>query len=356
MSGDGDIARFARQRSVRVVPRALLQVSRAGALDHDFVEADLRDLDDADGTSVCRRGQGRSHRGHGGGGRRRPGQGGGCCGAGVVLQQFLESLVQERLTVGFREVGSPQLISDEEKDHHAEDDEGPPDHAGDRGQPRRHEFRHYRRGTRCLRHRRPRFLSLLKYTSRWSESYSCAQPTSVGPPWRKLCFVAGSNDCTGDEAVTVGSVGILPGDRVILPPVVTALAAYGIDASRHRSTQMTAEALETSDLVVGLARTHSREAVLLAPDAWPRIFTLKELVAKGERATPRAPSQTMAQWLEVLHVGRRRTDLVGERLEEDVIDPMGGPPSGFARTAREIDQLIDRLVSLLWPGRDVSEK
>ena len=60
----------------------------------------------------------------------------------------------------------------------------------------------------------------------------------------------------------------------------------------------------SSDLVVGLAREHVRETALLVPAAYPRTFTLKELVRRGGEVGARGDDESFEMWLARLHVGR----------------------------------------------------
>ena len=55
--------------------------------------------------------------------------------------------------------------------------------------------------------------------------------------------------------------------------------------------------LTGADVLIGMAREHVREAVVLAPDVWGRAFTLKEIVRLGEERGGRAPDEPLEQWL-----------------------------------------------------------
>ena len=146
----------------------------------------------------------------------------------------------------------------------------------------------------------------------------------------------------------VHSAGLLDDGRPAASEGVRVLERMGIDTSRHRSRRMTYAMLEGSDLVLCMAREHLREAVLLSPDAWPRSFTLKEIVRRGEQAGPRAADQPFEEWLAKLHAGRSRSDLLGSSDDDDVADPIGGSRNVYQGTANEIHELVDRLVGLGW--------
>ena len=156
------------------------------------------------------------------------------------------------------------------------------------------------------------------------------------------------------EAVAVRSAGLL--DEGLLregepppPEAISAMAGYGLDISGHRSRRVTVADLAWADLVLGMSREHVRYAVVTAPDAWPRSFTLKELIRRGEQAGPRKLGERLADWLARVHEGRERATLLGDSPADDVADPMGGPPQAYADTAALLDELMGRLVRLCWP-------
>lgn len=150
--------------------------------------------------------------------------------------------------------------------------------------------------------------------------------------------------------MVVDSAGLLPGGRSPPPELVTAMAARGIDLQSHRSQQLTAELVEGAGLVIGMAREHVREIVSFRPDAWDRTFTLKELARRGAERGPRATGQALTEWLDELHTGRNRVDLLGNSPTDDVADPIGGPPSAFEAAAREIEQLVSAFATRAWPS------
>jgi protein-tyrosine-phosphatase len=149
--------------------------------------------------------------------------------------------------------------------------------------------------------------------------------------------------------VHVGSAGL----RLVGEPAsangVDVLAVRGLDLSGHRSRIVDRDLLERSDLVLAMSREHLREAVLELPDAWPRAFTLKELVRRGEMIGRRAPGESIEGWLNRAHSGRNRTDLLGSSSDDDVDDPIGLARSAYEKTADELSDLVDRLADLLWP-------
>ena len=147
------------------------------------------------------------------------------------------------------------------------------------------------------------------------------------------------------------SAGLLDDGNRAAAHSVDLLAERGVDISGHRSTTMTAEALRASDLVLGMAREHVREAVVLVPAAFPKSYTLKELVRRGESLGPRHADEPIADYLERVHAGRSSRDLMGSSPADDIADPIGLPRSAYQRMVDELDPFLDRLVRLIWAHR-----
>ena len=160
-------------------------------------------------------------------------------------------------------------------------------------------------------------------------------------------FLRNRLEQTGVQA-RVHSAGLLDDGRRATTEGVGVMGAMGLDTSAHRSRRMTAEMVGHADLVLCMAREHLREAVLLVPEAFPRSFTLKEIVRRGEQAGPRAPGQPLDEWLAKLSAGRSRSELLGSAPEDDIADPIGASREVYRRTASEIEELVDRLVQLGW--------
>jgi protein-tyrosine phosphatase len=150
-------------------------------------------------------------------------------------------------------------------------------------------------------------------------------------------------------AVPVASAGLLGGGRPPPPEVISVMAARGIDVAGHRSRIVTADDLAAADLVLGLSREHVRHAAVLLPAAWPRAFTMRELLRRGQRAGPRAPGEPLGDWLARAAGDRARRDLLGTSAADDVADPAGGPLRGYQATSDLLDRLTRDLVELCWP-------
>ena len=92
-----------------------------------------------------------------------------------------------------------------------------------------------------------------------------------------------------------------------------------------------------------------RHAAVLLPEAWPRAFTLRELVRRGGAAGPRVPGEPLGAWVTRASDARTRRDLLGGDTADDVPDPHGGPLAAYYATAAALDQLTRALVTLCWP-------
>lgn len=149
--------------------------------------------------------------------------------------------------------------------------------------------------------------------------------------------------------VTVASAGLLESGNRAHDLGIDVLRSRGLDMTPHRSRTMTRELLASADLILAMARGHVREAVVAAPEVWPRTFTLKELVRRGGAAGPRSPDEPLDAWLARAGQGRRVAELTGASADDDVADPIGLPRPAYERMADELDGLLDRLVSLAFP-------
>ncbi len=148
----------------------------------------------------------------------------------------------------------------------------------------------------------------------------------------------------------VSSAGRLYDGQPATDTAVDTMEDRGLDISGHESRRMTSAMVGSADLIVAMAREHLREAAVMRPDAYPRTFTLKELVRRGEAEGPRAGGEPLSDWLARLHKRRRPLDHLGESDLDDVADPVGQGPAVYQATAAELDDLVGRAVELIWPS------
>jgi protein-tyrosine phosphatase len=153
-----------------------------------------------------------------------------------------------------------------------------------------------------------------------------------------------------DDHVT--SAGLASGGFPAAEPAVQVMRDAGLDIASHESRTLTAAMIEQSQLVIGMAREHVREAVLLVPTAFGRTFTLKELVRRGREVGPRGIDESFAAWLARIDVGRNPTMHLGQSVDDDVDDPIGRRAAVYERVGDELGALVDDLVMLAWPTED----
>ena len=168
----------------------------------------------------------------------------------------------------------------------------------------------------------------------------CRSPMAAGLLARRLSELG--------VTAQIWSAGMLRGGDPPLPEVISVMAGYGIDIAAHRSRVAGAADLARADLVLAMARDNLRYAVVTEPGAWPRAFTLRELIRRGERIGPRPPGEPLSGWLSRAHEGRERAALLGDSAEDDVPDPAGKPLRAYANVARLLDRSVARLAELGW--------
>jgi protein-tyrosine phosphatase len=150
--------------------------------------------------------------------------------------------------------------------------------------------------------------------------------------------------------VGVRSAGQLRSGERPYPEAVRAMAGLRLDIAQHRSRQVTVSDLTDADLILAMARENLRHAVVLAPSAWPRAFTLKELVRRGETIGRRRAREPLADWLARAHQGRERAALLGDSSDDDIADPSGAGQRAYDRTAAALSGLVDQLIESCWRG------
>src|SRR3954463_2986971 len=108
----------------------------------------------------------------------------------------------------------------------------------------------------------------------------------------------------------VHSAGLLEGGLPMTDETLQVLTRRGIDGAVHQSRQLTPALVRAADLVIAMTRRHLAEAALMSHGTWAhRVFTLKELVRRGEDVGPRAPGQPLEEWLQKAGANRTTKEL-----------------------------------------------
>lgn len=148
----------------------------------------------------------------------------------------------------------------------------------------------------------------------------------------------------------VTSAGFGPPGYPAEPETVAAMAEIGIDLSGHRSRQLDQTTLENADLAITMTRQHLIDAVLLAPAAWTRAFTVVDLANRAGKIGPRGRKERPEAWVTRAHGTRTRRDVVGLRTADDIADPVGRPLAEHVVTRDRLDELTLELARALSPG------
>lgn len=152
--------------------------------------------------------------------------------------------------------------------------------------------------------------------------------------------------------VVVHAAGLHSGGRRADPVVVKMLRRRGLRLRGRRSTTLTEQLLSSADLVLGMAVEHVQAVVLMAPEKWPRVFTLKELIRRSDAMGGRRPEETMDDWLARLHSGRNLGELGAFSPQNDISDPLGRSPAAYESMVNEVEALTRRLADSLAGTRD----
>jgi protein-tyrosine-phosphatase len=159
--------------------------------------------------------------------------------------------------------------------------------------------------------------------------------------------------CTGNAARSV-MAGVMLEARRVPVVVVTAgthvvenqpmsrrtrdaLAEIGLDASGHRSRQLTQADLDRADLVIAMATEHVRFIRRRHAGARERTATLKWLASH----LPTGPEPLAAR------VARLDLGAVDPAEQGDVADPSGGDEGVYAACAAELSALVAALAGRL---------
>jgi protein-tyrosine phosphatase len=157
------------------------------------------------------------------------------------------------------------------------------------------------------------------------------------------------------ETAVVSSAGLLEDGRTSPEEVVELVGTLGGDLSERTSHQVTAEDLDRADVVITMERHHLREAALMTASAWPKTFTLKEIVRRGSAIGGIEEDEPVEAFLARLHEDREPAELLGDSSSDDVADPFGGTAEQYEVTWHEIDELVTALADLLRPSEEAPD-
>lgn len=147
--------------------------------------------------------------------------------------------------------------------------------------------------------------------------------------------------------VVVRSAGTHGGRLPVHENTMRAARDLDVDLSDHRSRALTRPLVvdDGSDLVVTMTRDHLRHVAALEPTAWPRSFTLKELVRRAN-GVPRAVDD-LSEWIASAGAGRRAADMIHASPLDDLDDPYGRPLGDHRKMVADVDGLARSLAANL---------
>lgn len=152
----------------------------------------------------------------------------------------------------------------------------------------------------------------------------------------------------GGATAVVDSAGLDVADTEAETGLVENTREWGIDLSSHRSRQLRADDLRLASIVLAMEHHQVNDVIALDAGAWPKTFTLKEVVRRAQDVGPRREKEHFDEWVARVHRGRTPLGLVGA-WHDDVSDPAGRPSSELERTLAELDVLTSRFVDVAWP-------
>lgn len=117
------------------------------------------------------------------------------------------------------------------------------------------------------------------------------------------------------------------------------MATFGVPIDDHRTMELDDRLVDWADLLICMAREHSREVERTFPHASSKTYTLKGFL----ELLPALPTyEDTGSWLDAA-AGMRD---VADRLsgaDADVDDPFGEREAAYRRVATEIKGLVERL-------------
>jgi protein-tyrosine phosphatase len=152
----------------------------------------------------------------------------------------------------------------------------------------------------------------------------------------------------GPVNVTVSSAGTTGASGGPPAALLREGNAIGMDLGDHTSHRLTVVDVVRADLVIGMAREHVREAVLMDRSSFDKVYTFRDIVRRGSAVGARQADEALPEWLVRVHGGRRHLDLIGDGGPDDIPDPMGESSEQYRNMLTELDSLTASLHTLLW--------
>lgn len=164
---------------------------------------------------------------------------------------------------------------------------------------------------------------------------------------------------SGEYPVLVQSAGTgaLVGSGA--PDLTVGLALqHGLDVADHRGRQIDGSLIQTSDLILSMAREHRRRVVEFVPGAMRRAFTLRELSRIAEAAEHHLPDAVHSSGAASAEEGMRAAVALAaslrgtiapppEQTDFDVVDPYGQSEEIYQRSFSQLMPAAHRVSDYL---------
>lgn len=129
----------------------------------------------------------------------------------------------------------------------------------------------------------------------------------------------------------------------------------GIDLSTHVSQSVRLDDLQDYDLILGLARQHTRQLLAADPMLRPRLFTVKQF-ARWVEERQRPSGLELGAWLDQTATGRPGKDFLGANAADDVEDPLRLPIARWRLMSAEVTAAIDQILAAIFPPQEYPRK
>jgi protein-tyrosine-phosphatase len=143
-------------------------------------------------------------------------------------------------------------------------------------------------------------------------------------------LTAANDDLTVTSAGSRGSDG-RPAD----PVTATVASEFGLDLSSHRSQPLTAEVIDSADLIVVAEMDHLLAVIDKRPRAFAKTFLLHELASL---ATPLLGGESLQDWVARHHEGRTPSAVMKCSTAFGLTDPY---KQGDAKIRKAAQQVVD---------------
>lgn len=162
-------------------------------------------------------------------------------------------------------------------------------------------------------------------------------------PYAEALLRAAAADRLGPDKVIIRSSGVRGLDaQPAAEGAALEAARRSLDLSAHASSRVAEGRIREADLVLTMSPEQRDQVVELAPGTGSKVFAIRELARLLAHARPMRSQGTARQRVAAVAAAAHAARPLAERAKdpEDVPDPYGGPPEGYARMAAQLDRLV----------------